>query len=463
MVSTTPISSSSVELLRSAVRGNVVMPEDGGYDAARAVFNGMIDKKPAVVIQCQDANDVQAGVNLAREADLPVAVRGGGHNAAGLGTCDDGVVLDLGQMNGVRVDPGTGRVRVAGGAVWGDVDHATQPFGLAVPAGIISTTGVGGLTLGGGFGHLSRAYGLTCDNLISADVVTADGNIVLADANHHPDLFWALRGGGGNFGAVTSFEFQGRPVNMVYGGLLAYSTDKAEELMKLYREFIVDAPRELGLFFGYTMAPPAPFVPEQFHFHPIAKIVFCYNGDEATAKKLVAPFYEVGVALDLTGTMPIASLNSMFDALFPPGLQDYWKADYDLEVSDAAMDVHLTHGPQAPNPSSLMHLYSTNGAVQDVDSAATAYSYRESTFNHVILSCDADAAKMPDNIAWVRGYYDDLRPHSAGGAYVNFMMDEGSDRVQATYRDNYPRLQRIKAEYDPQNIFRINQNIKPKS
>ncbi len=463
MVSTTPIDSSAIESLQSAVRGNVVMPADDDYDAARAVFNGMIDKKPAVVIQCQNVNDVISGVNFAREAGLPVAVRGGGHNAAGLGTCDDGVVLDLGKMNGVRVDPDTGRVRVGGGAVWGDVDHATQPYGLAVPAGIISSTGVGGLTLGGGFGHLSRGYGLTCDNLLSADVVTADGRVVLADAEHNPDLFWALRGGGGNFGAVTSFEFQGQPVNMVHGGLLAYTPDKAEELMKLYREFIVDAPRELGLFFGYTMAPPAPFVPEPFHFQPIAKIIFCYNGDEEAARKIVAPFYDVGVALDLTGTMPIASLNSMFDALFPAGMQDYWKADYDLEVSDAAVDVHLKHGPQVPNPNSLMHLYSTNGAVQDVDSAATAYSYRESTFNHVILSCDSDAERMPANIEWVRGYYDALRPHSAGGAYVNFMMDEGTDRVQATYRDNYPRLQQVKAEYDPQNLFRINQNIKPKS
>ncbi|MGD9711533.1 MAG: FAD-binding oxidoreductase, partial [Thermomicrobiales bacterium] len=430
---------------------------------ARAVYNAMIDKRPGVVIQCQDANDVIAGVNLGRQQGLPVAIRGGGHNAAGLGPCDDGVVLDLGRMNGVRVDPNTGRVRVGGGAVWGDVDHATQPFGLAVPAGVISTTGVGGLTLGGGFGYLSRAYGLTCDNLLSADVVTADGKVELADNDHNPDLFWALRGGGGNFGAVTSFEFQGRPVNMIRGGLLAYTIDKADALMRLYREFIVDAPRELGLFFGYTMAPPAPFVPEAFHFQPIAKIIFCYNGDEETAKKLVAPFYEIGVALDLTGTMPIASLNSMFDALFPAGMHDYWKADYDIEVSDAAIKVHLDHGPKVPNPNSLMHLYSTNGAVQDVDSAATAYSYRESTFNHVILSFDSDAEKMPSNIEWVRNYWDALRPHSAGGAYVNFMMDEGGDRVQATYRDNYPRLQQIKAEYDPQNVFRINQNIQPKA
>lgn len=447
--------------LRAAIRGEVVTPADEGYDSARAVYNGMIDKHPALVVRCADVADVMVGVNFGRENGLAVAVRGGGHNAAGLGTCDDGIVLDLGRMKGMRVDPKHSTVRVGGGAVWGDVDHATQAFGLAVPAGIISTTGVGGLTLGGGFGYISRGFGLTCDNLLSADVVTADGTMVTASKNNHPDLLWALRGGGGNFGAVTSFEFQAHPVHMIYGGLHLFALDKAKEVMQLYRDFIVDAPRKLGMFFGYTVAPPLPFIPEEYHFKPVAKIIFCYNGEESAGANLIEPFRGIGTIADYVGVMPLAALNSAFDGLFPAGLQDYWKADYDNELSDAAINVHLEHGPKVPNPNSVMHLYSLNGAIQDVGSDETAYSYRDAPFTHVMLTEDSDASRMPGNIAWVRDYWDALRPHSAGGAYVNFMMDEGGDRVKATYRGNYPRLQKIKRQYDPDNLFRVNQNIKP--
>jgi hypothetical protein len=457
----TAVSAQDLEALGTAVRGDVITPADAAYDDARRVYNGMIDKHPALVIRCLDAADVMAGVKLGQDTGLAVAVRGGGHNAAGLGTCDDGIVLDLGLMRGVWVDPKNRRVRVGGGAVWGDVDHATAPFGLAVPAGIISTTGVGGLTLGGGFGHLSRGFGLSCDNLKSADVVLADGSLVTASAVDNPDLFWALRGGGGNFGVVTSFEFQAHPVHLIYGGVLLYELDKARALMELYRDFIKDAPRELGLFFGYTVAPPAPFIPESVHFRPVAKMVACYNGPEDQGAKLLEPFRAIGPNTDFMPVMPLASLNSAFDALFPAGYQDYWKADYDNEVSDAAIEVHLAHGPRVPNPNSVMHLYSVNGAIQDQGADSTAYAYRDAPFIHVMLTEDSDAAKMPGHIAWVREYWEALRPHSAGGAYVNFLMDEGDERVQATYRGNFGRLQEVKRRYDPHNVFRINQNIPP--
>ena len=455
------ISDEALAGLKSAVRGTVIMPADSAYNTARAVYNAMIDKRPAMVIRCVDVADVMAGVKLGADSGLAVAIRSGGHNAAGLGTCDGGIVLDLSLMKNVRVDPKSRRVRVGGGAVWGDVDHATSVFGLAVPAGVVSTTGVGGLTLGGGFGHISRGCGLTCDNLVSADVVLADGTMVTASADEHPDLYWALRGGGGNFGVVTSFEFQAHPVNLVYGGVLLYELDKARALMELYREFIVDAPRELGLFFGYTVAPPAPFIPESVHMRPVAKMVACYNGPEEKGRKLLEPFRAIGPNTDFMPMMPLAALNSAFDGLFPAGFQDYWKADYVKEVTDAAIGVHLQDGPRVPNPHSVMHLYSVNGAIQDRKNGDTAYAWRDAPFIHVILSEDPDAGKMPGNIAWVREYWEALRPHSAGGAYVNFLMDEGGDRVKATYGGNHDRLRKIKKQYDPHNLFRVNQNIEP--
>jgi len=461
-VTATGISDQSLASLTSSVRGQVITPASADYDTARRVYNAMIDKRPAVVIRCVDAADVIAGVKLGSQTGLAVAVRSGGHNAAGLGTCDGGIVLDLSPMKNVRVDPKNRRVRVGGGAVWGDVDHATSACGLAVPAGVISTTGVGGLTLGGGFGHISRGFGLTCDNLISADVVLANGTLVTASADELPDLFWALRGGGGNFGVVTSFEFQAHPVNLVCGGVLLYELDKARALLELYREFIVDAPRELGIFFGYTVAPPAPFIPESVHLRPVAKMVVCYNGSEDKAKKLLAPFRAIGPNTDFMPVMPLAALNSAFDGLFPTGFQDYWKADYDKEISDGAIAAHLQHGPKVPSPHAVMHLYSLNGAIQDRKNGDTAYAWRDASFIHVMLAEDPDAAKMPAQVAWVREYWDALRPHSAGAAYVNFLMgDEGAGRVQGTYRENHDRLRKIKRQYDPQNLLRVNQNIEP--
>jgi FAD/FMN-containing dehydrogenase len=452
-----------IEQLRGAVRGAVITPDDPGYDAARIVYNAMIDKRPALIVQCADVADVMQGVTFAATHDLPIAVRGGSHNAAGLGTCDDGIVIDLSQMNAVHVNPATNRVLVEGGATWGDVDHATQPFGLAVPCGIISTTGVGGLTLGGGFGYLSRKHGLTIDNLVSADLVLADGSFVTVSETEHSDLFWAIRGGGGNFGVVTAFEFQAQPVSIVTAGVLFYELDKSEELMKLYRDFIDTAPRELGIFFGFLMTPPAPFLPEELHLKNMAKMVYCFDGPEAEARKVIEPFLKVGPAAEVGGEMPFAMWNAMFDGLFPPGRHDYWKADYLTELSDQAIDIHLRYGDKMPNPSSVVHIYSVNGAIQDVGPHDTAYSHREATFAFVYLVTDDDPSRMPDHIAYAREYWEAQHPFSAGGAYLNMTMDEGNDRVKASYRDNYPRLQQIKAKVDPQNRFRINQNIAPKA
>lgn len=453
----------AIEQLRAAVRGTVVTPDDPAYDEARTVYNAMIDKRPALIVQAVDVADVMAGVSFAGANDLAICVRGGGHNAAGLGTCDDGVVIDLGLMNAVRVNPKTRRVVVEGGATWGDVDHATQPFGLAVPCGIISTTGVGGLTLGGGFGYLSRGYGLSIDNLISADVVLADGSFVTASETENPDLFWAIRGGGGNFGVVTAFEFMGQKAGTVTAGVLFFELDKAAELMRIYRDFIDDAPRELGIFFGYLMTPPAPFLPEELHLKNMAKIIYCFRGPEAEARKLLEPFLAVGPAAEVGGEMPFSAWNAMFDALFPPGRQDYWKADFLTELSDEAIEVNTRFGGKMPNPSSVMHLYSVNGAIQDVAPTATAYNHRDAKFVWVALVTDDDATRMPDHISYARDYWNALHPYTSGGAYVNFMMDEGAERVQATYRDNYPRLQKIKVKFDPENRFRVNQNIAPKA
>jgi FAD/FMN-containing dehydrogenase len=439
-----------------------VQPGDGGYEAARAVYNGMIDRHPRLIARCVDAADVITAVEFAREQGVPLAVRGGGHNVAGFGVCDGGLVVDLSRMRSVRVDPVGRTARVDGGATWGDVDHATHAFGLATPSGIISTTGVGGLTLGGGFGYLTRQYGLSCDNLRSADVVTADGRLVVASAEANADLFWAIRGGGGNFGVVTSFEFALHPVSTVYGGPVFYPVEAAGDVMRFYRDFIAQAPPELSAFFGFHIAPPAPFVPEALHGATACAIVACYTGPLEEAEAAVRPIREAGpVALDLMGPLPYPALNGLFDALLPPGLQHYWKADFDQELSDEAIDVHVEFGPQVPNFMSLMHLYPLGGAVQDVGPEETAFSHRDARFVHIIAGIDTDAAAMPAHTAWVRDYWGGLHPHSAGGAYVNFLMDEGQDRIRATYRDNYARLAAVKAAVDPGNLFRVNQNIRP--
>jgi hypothetical protein len=455
---------SSIDQLRSRVRGQIIQPSDPQYDSARKVYNAMIDKRPSLIVTCLDAADVIAAVEFARDSGLLVAIRGGGHNGGGLGTCDGGLVIDLSRMKGVGVDPVGRTARVGGGCVWGDVDHATHAFGMAVPSGIISTTGVAGLTLGGGIGHLSRKYGLTIDNLLSADVVLADGKLVTASNERNQDLFWALRGGGGNFGVVTSFLFRLQPVSMVYAGPTLWSLGQAQGVMKLYRQFIADAPSDISGFFAFLTVPPAPMFPEHLHGEKACGIVWCCTGDPQEAERLLEPVRSYGEPVfDHVGTMPFPVLQSIFDPLYPPGLQWYWRADFVRELSDKAIELHVQHGSKLPTMHSTMHLYPVNGSVHRVGKSETAFSYRDVTWAEVIVGVDPDPANKERITTWTKEYWDALHPYSAGGAYVNFLMDEGQDRVQATYRENYQRLTVAKKKYDPTNFFRVNQNIHPAS
>jgi FAD/FMN-containing dehydrogenase len=458
------LSESAVQELQQHVRGNVIRPGDAAYDTARRVYNTMIDKHPALIVRCATVADIIAGVDFARAQELPLTVRGGGHNVAGLGTCDGGLVIDLAELNGVRVDPARKTARVAGGATWGQVDHATYVIGLATPSGIISTTGVAGLTLGGGFGHLSRHYGLSCDNLLSADIVTADGRFRMVSAEQHPDLFWAIRGGGGNFGVVTSFEFQLHPVDTILGGLIFYPVDETVDVMRAYRDYMRQAPDEMSAFFSFHLAPAAPFIPEELHFKPFVTIVACYSGaDLKQGETVVKPLKELGnMVFEHIGPLPYPALNSAFDAILPAGLYHYWKADYVPSLTDAAIKVHAEYGPKVPSVESTMHLYPQTGAIQQVGKRDTAYWHRDVEYIHNIVAVDPDPAKIAEHIAWMQGYYNALRSHSGSGGYVNFMTgDEGQERVRATYGDNYDRLVEIKTKYDPTNLFRVNHNIKP--
>jgi FAD/FMN-containing dehydrogenase len=389
-------------------------------------------------------------------------VRGGAHNVNGFGTNDDGLVIDLSRMRGVQVDPRRRTARVEGGATWGDFDHAAHGFGLATTGGVVSTTGVGGLTLGGGIGHLTRAHGLSCDNPLSADVVTADGRFVTAGGTQHPDLFWAPRGGGGNFGVVTSFEFQLHPVGTVIGGPVFYEIGAAREALAFYRELISKAPDELGAFFGFHLAPPLPFLPADRHGQPMCVIVACYAGDHDTGREVVQPLLDFGPPVGHhLGPIPYPALQGAFDALYPQGLQHYWKAEFVKELTDEVIDVHLAYGPKVPSVSSAVHLYPIDGAAGRVAPGDTAFSYRDARFATVIAAMYPDPRDTPANVAWVREYHAALSAHSAGGAYVNFMMEEGQERIAATYRDNYRRLIEVKGTYDPANLFHLNQNIKP--
>ena len=454
----------STDQLRGRIRGQLIQPSDGAYDQARRVYNAMIDKRPGLIVVCADVADVIAAIDYARENRMLAAIRGGGHNGGGLGTCDGGIVIDLSRMKGVRVDPTAHTARVGGGCTWGEVDHATHAFGMAVPTGTISTTGVGGLTLGGGIGHLSRKHGLTIDNLLSADVVLADGRLVVASSDRNEDLYWALRGGGGNFGVVTSFLFRLQPVKTVYAGPTFWPLEQADGVMKLYREFIDDAPEDVNGFFAFLTVPPAPMFPEHLHGRKVCGIVWCCTGSVSEAEKTLKPVRQFGKPVfDHVGTMPHPVLQSLFDPLYPPGLQWYWKADFVKELSDKAVELHVEHASRLPTMHSTTHLYPVNGAVQRIGRSETAFSYRDVTWAEVIVGVDPDPANKGRITAWAKEYWDALHPYSAGGAYVNFMMEEGQDRVRATYRDNYQRLAMVKKKYDPTNFFRVNQNIHPAS
>ena len=459
---TAALEEKAVQELATHLRGTLLRPGDTAYEQARQVYNAMIDKHPALIARCVDVADVIAAVNFAREQGLTLAVRSGGHNGPGLGTCDGGLVIDLSPMKGIRVDPAARTVRVEGGCTWGDVDHATHPFGLATPSGFISTTGVGGLTLGGGIGYLSRTFGLTLDNLLGVDMVLANGSFVTASSDEHADLFWAVRGGGGNFGVVTSFLFQLHPVSTVYSGPMLWPFEQAADLMKFWRDFILHAPEEINGWFGFVTVPPVPPFPERVHLQKMCAIVWCSTAPLEQAEKLLQPIRTTfPPAVDFAGPHPWPVLQSLFDALYPKGLQWYWKTDFFTELSDRAIDLHVKYGAQLPTMHSTMHLYPLNGAVHHHSADETAFSFREANFAEVIIGVDPDPANNARMIGWARDYWMALHPYSAGGGYVNMMMDEGADTVRAAYRENYARLAQIKATYDPHNLFHVNQNIKP--
>jgi FAD/FMN-containing dehydrogenase len=435
-----------IETFTQAVRGRVVTPTDPEYDEARAVYNGMHDRRPVAVVQCADAADVMAAVAAGRENGLDLAIRGGGHSVPGFGTVDDGLVIDLAPINNIRVDPRNKVAWVGGGATWGDVDHATYPFGLAVPAGIISTTGVGGLTLGGGFGYLTRSCGFTIDNLLSADVVLADGRQVTASARENEDLYWALRGGGGNFGVVTNFEFRLHEAGDVVGGPMFYEFDDAAAVLKGFSEYIMKAPEH------------ADRVGDLF-----CVLVVCWNGPHEQAEKVLQPLRDIAeVKAQYVESMPLPALNSLFDGSVPKGMQHYWKADYITDLSDEAIAVHVRHGRDTPHISSSMHLHAINGAAQRIGPDETAFGHRDKNFSPVIAGIWDDPAENEANIRWVRDYYDAIHPFSGTeGGYVNFMSDDDGHRSEANYGANYERLAAVKAKYDPDNLFRVNQNIVP--
>jgi hypothetical protein len=453
----------SMQNLKSAIRGVIITPDDAAYDAERAVYNGMINKYPLLIVKCSDVADVMAALQFARIHKLIIAVRAGGHNAAGSGVCDDGLVIDLSLMKGMRINPGDMTIRVEAGCLLADIDHVTQPFGMAVPSGILSSTGIAGLTLGGGLGHLSRAYGLSIDSLIEADIVLADGTLITVNETTNSDLFWAIRGGGGNFGVVVSFLFRMHKAGTVYGGPMLWHLEDSEVMLKYYRDFILKAPDHVYGYFAFLTVPPVPLFPQELHLKKMCGIVWCVLGDTTKAAKAVDEVRDFKKpALDYVGEMPFTTLQTMFDPLMPKGMQWYWKADFVKTLSDESIMLNVKYAHKMPTPLSTMHLYPINGRVHFKQNEDTAFAYRDANWSQVIVGVDPDPGKRDQLENWAKTYWEALHPFSAGGAYVNFMMDEGVDRVKASYGDNYDRLVRIKSKYDPQNIFSVNQNIRPR-
>ncbi|SEG53992.1 FAD/FMN-containing dehydrogenase [Actinacidiphila yanglinensis] len=452
----------TVEALRTELRGPVVSPEDPEYDESRRIYNAMIDRRPAAVVPCRDAGDVRDAVRAVRDEGLPFAVRGGGHSGPGLCVVDGGVTADLSPMRGVRVDPAARIAEVAGGSLLGDLDHAAHAFGLGVPAGIVSTTGVGGLTLGGGHGHLTRRYGLTIDSLLAADVVLADGTFVTATEEEHPDLLWALRGGGGNFGVVTSFTFRLHPVDTVGLGITLWPLERLPDVLRWYRDFLPQAPEELTGFFAELVVPPAPPFPESLHGQAMCGIVWCWTGDLDHAEDALSVAGTAAPpAFHFTAPMPYPAVQTMFDGLMPPGLQWYWRGDFFDRITDEAIAVHAKYAAAIPTGLSTMHMYPVDGAAHGAHPDA-AWAYRDAFWSGVVAGIDPDPANADAIRQWCADYWQELHPHSMGGGYVNFMgTEEGQDRVRATYRDRYDRLASVKRTYDPDNFFRANQNIEP--
>jgi len=454
------VSKQEIEEFETSIRGTVILKDHPNYDQSRKIYNAMIQKHPGMIVMCTDVADVQKTLLFGRKHELIIAVRGGGHNGGGFGICEGGLVIDLSGLKSVRVDVEEKTVRVGGGNIWAEVDHATHPYGLAVPAGIVSTTGVGGLSLGGGVGHLARNYGLTIDNLLEADMVLADGSLVTVNKDKNPDLFWAIRGGGGNFGIVTSFKFQGHELTNVVGGPTLWPIERTEEVMAWYHEFIQNAPETLNGFFTTMIIPGAPF-PEHLHMKKFCGIVWCYSGDLSKATEIFEPILAKKPLFEHVSEMPYPAIQGMFDGLFPAGLQWYWRADFFNELTEEMGKEHLKYGSTIPTALSQMHLYPITGAAARVGSSDTPWAYRDASYAGVIVGVDPDPKNADKITDWCKSYWDALHGHSSGGAYSNFMMDEGQDRVKASFRHNYDRLVEIKSKYDPQNIFRLNQNIVP--
>jgi FAD/FMN-containing dehydrogenase len=462
---TARLASAPYDDLAAGLRGDLIRPGDAGYDQARAVYNGMIDRHPAAIARVRDVADVIACVRFGREHGLDLAVRGGGHNAAGLGVADGALVIDMSLLRSTTVSPTDHTVRADPGCTWADVDHATVALGMATPSGFLGSTGVAGLTLGGGIGYLTRRFGMTVDNLLSADVVLADGSFVTASETSHPDLFWALRGGGGNFGVVTSFTFRTHDIGengMVIGGPVLYDLADTAEVMRWYRDLVPSLPEELSGWIALLTIPPAPPFPEELWGRKACGIVWCYTGPHAQADKVLEPVRSFGKPLVVgLQEMPFSALQGAFDPLYPAGLQWYWRSDFFTSITDKAIEIHEKYGALLPTGHSTMHLYPLDGAATRVPSDATSFAYRDGGFAGVIVGVDPDPANAGLISQWARDYWDELHPESAGGAYINFMMEEGQDRIRASYRGNYDRLAQVKRRYDPDNIFHVNQNIRP--
>jgi FAD/FMN-containing dehydrogenase len=442
--------------------GELLMPEEAGYDGARTVFNAMIDRRPALIARCAGTADVIGAVLYAREQGLPIGIRGGGHSAAGHSAGGDGsVLIDLSLMKGVRVDPEARTARAGAGVQWGEYDRETQVFGLATPGGRVTTTGIGGFTLGGGYGWISTKYGLTCDNLLSADVVTADGLLISASQTENEDLFWALRGGSGNFGVVTSFEYSVHPVGpLVYAGLAIFELTQGEDAMSAYRDLVENAPDELATAAVLMTAPPEEFVPERLHGAPVLAVAVSYCGEPATGEPLIQGLRNVGPAVDLIGPMPYRAFQAMLDPTSPPGLRNYWRGEHLTGLTDGAIETFLTFSTKGLNHYSFIILFQHGGAVSRIPEDATAYGSRDSAFMLHPIGAWEDPADDEKHIGWVRGVSEAMRPFHTGGVYLNLNTDE--DRVRAGFGDaKYARLVEIKRKYDPDNVFRFNQNISP--
>jgi FAD/FMN-containing dehydrogenase len=444
--------------------GQLLTPDEAGYDEARKVFNAMIDRRPALIARCAGVSDVMAALRIAREHDLRVAIRGGGHAVSGHGVCDDGLVIDVSPMKGVRVDPATRTVHAQAGLTWGELDRETQAFGLAVPGGRVPGTGVAGLTLGGGSGWIERKFGYTIDNLLSVDVVTADGELVTASADENEDLFWALRGGGGNFGVVTSFEFQLHEVGpILLGGMLIFPIERAVELMKAYRDFIADAPDEVGGACAVLTAPPEEFVPEPVRGEPIFSIVACYVGAVEEGEEALRPLRDLGPAVDLLAPIPYAEgLQRLIEPGNPPGMQHYWKAGFLQELTDEAIETFVGRGAQPVSPLTASLMLPLRGAVSRVGDDETVLGDRDVGWNYHLLSQWPDPADEERNLEWTRAFDGAMADHAAGGLYVNFVADPPEDLLERTFgADKLARLVAVKDRYDPGNMFCFNQNIAP--